>query len=155
MPWIPLGNRSSEIKDLLEQVRVIQQPNISSDDFYNSQDFGLLDSAQLLSMLFTLLQGTPSLVKNVESGNQLSQPTSFSVEQPVISESEAYQVRSLSWLQHSARTPEDRAYAERCYRKLLFDLWRKHVASTGQTYYPSLRDDLEDAYESLLNDHFN
>lgn len=66
-------------------------------------------------------------------------------------ESEAFQVRSLSWLRNNAQLSSDRRYAEKKYQEILFDLWRKHVAETGDTYYPNLNDDLLDHYK-ILND---
>jgi hypothetical protein len=51
----------------------------------------------------------------------------------------------------NGRTAADKAYAKQRYRQLLFELWRKHIAETGETYYPKLRNDLMDRY-SLMSD---
>jgi hypothetical protein len=68
-----------------------------------------------------------------------------------IGESEAYDARSLGWLKLNARSSADKYYATKLYRSLMIDLWRKHIAETGQTYYPKLRNDLMDRYK--LIDH--
>lgn len=69
-----------------------------------------------------------------------------------ISESEAFDARSLRWLRINARQQEDRAHATKLYRLCLFALWRKHLAETGQTYYPKLRNDLLDHYRLMTNE---
>jgi hypothetical protein len=70
---------------------------------------------------------------------------------PPVGESEVLDVRSLRWLRRNARTDEDKDYANHCYHTTLIDLWRKYIATTGQTYYPKLSDDLMDQYD-LLDD---
>lgn len=69
-----------------------------------------------------------------------------------ISESEKFDARSLQWLRINARVQEDRAHATKLYRLCLFELWRKHIAETGQTYYPKLRNDLLDHYRLMTNE---
>lgn len=79
---------------------------------------------------------------------QLDSPTE---EMQPIGEWEAFDARSLRWLRLNARTAADRQYATKLHRLLIIELWRKHIAETGQTYYPKLRDDLMDHYR--LIDH--
>lgn len=66
-----------------------------------------------------------------------------------ITESEAFDVRSLRWLQLNARTIADKMYATKLYRTRLIELWRKYIAETGQSYYPKLRNDLMDHYKAM------
>lgn len=130
MPWIPLASRDPQLQDLVDKVREAKAPKLLIDDFYNTQDYGLLDSTALSHALNSSLEA---------------------LDRPPVDESDAFQVRSLSWLRSNAQLASDRRYAEKKYQEILFDLWRKHVAETGDTYYPNLRDDLLDHYK-ILND---
>ena len=61
------------------------------------------------------------------------------------------EVKPLGWLRRNGATEEDRAYADKLYRRTLFDLWTRHVAKTGQTYYPPLEDELIDEHQLLTD----
>ena len=61
------------------------------------------------------------------------------------------QVRSIGWIRKNGLTDEDRLRAEEMYRELVMDLWYKHVAETGQTYYPPLQNELLDEYTLQAN----
>ena len=56
------------------------------------------------------------------------------------------QVKRLGWLRLNGETAEDRDYAENIYQQILFDLWARHVAKTGETYYPPIQDELLEEY---------
>ena len=56
------------------------------------------------------------------------------------------QIKRLGWLRLNAEASEDRDYAEDIYRQTLFDLWTRHVAKTGETYYPPIQDELLEEY---------
>jgi hypothetical protein len=73
-----------------------------------------------------------------------AQPPAETGELPPIGESEAMDARSLRWIRMNGRTSEDKAIAKRRYQEIIFDLWRKHIARTGETYYPKLRNDMSD-----------
>ena len=56
------------------------------------------------------------------------------------------QLKRLGWLRLNAEASEDRSYADNLYKQILFDLWTRHVAKTGQTYYPPIQDELLEEY---------
>ena len=64
------------------------------------------------------------------------------------------QVRTLSWLRRNGKNKADRDYAEKLYRKTLFELYVKHVAITGQTYYPPMHNEIYEEYQ-LIEDSQN
>ena len=55
---------------------------------------------------------------------------------------ETRQIRSLSYIRTNGLTIEDREYADQRYYEIVFKLWARHVAKTGQTYYPPLQREL-------------
>ncbi len=61
------------------------------------------------------------------------------------------EVKPLGWIRRNGANEQDRKYAEKLYRRILFDLWTRHVAKTGQTYYPPLEDELIDEYQLLID----
>ncbi len=64
-------------------------------------------------------------------------------------------VKPLGWLRRNGETEEDRTYADKLYRRTLFDLWTRHVAKTGQTYYPPLDDELTEEHQLLIDQDEN
>lgn len=140
MAWIPFEARDASLQQQVSTAAAAAQPLLAPDDFYNQHDLGLMDPGQLSRWLDNALAkqaSTPSRSENREES------------QSEISESEAFDVRTLRWVRLNGRTAADKAYAKQRYRRLLFELWRKHIADTGQTYYPELRDDLMDHYKWL------
>ncbi len=67
---------------------------------------------------------------------------------------ELRQVKSLGWLRRNGKNKADRDYAQNLYRKTLFQLYSRHVAITGQTYYPPIWDEIMDEYK-LIEDSDN
>ena len=67
---------------------------------------------------------------------------------------ELRQVKSLGWLRRNGKNKADRDYAQNLYRKTLFQLYTRHVALTGQTYYPPMWDEIMDEY-ALIEDSDN
>ena len=67
---------------------------------------------------------------------------------------ELRQVKSLGWLRRNGKNKADRDYAQNLYRKTLFQLYTRHVALTGQTYYPPIWNEIMDEYE-LIEDSDN
>ena len=67
---------------------------------------------------------------------------------------ELRQVKSLGWLRRNGKNKADRDYAEKIYRKTLFDLYSRHVSLTGETYYPPMWDDIMEEYK-LIEDENN
>jgi len=83
-----------------------------------------------------------------------AQPPTETADLAPVGESEAMDARSLRWIRMNGRTAEDKAVAKRRYQEILFDLWRKHIAVTGETYYPKLRNDMTDRAKFLADpDH--
>ena len=62
---------------------------------------------------------------------------------------ELRQVKSLGWLRRNGKNKADRDYAQKLYRKTLFQLYTRHVALTGQTYYPPIWDEIMDEYKLI------
>lgn len=142
MAWIPFEARDASLQQQIGAAAAATKPVLSPADFYNHHDLGLMDPAQLSTWLSeSLTSQTVSASKSEEDPEPPQE----------ISESEAFDVRSLRWLRLNGRTAADKTYAKQRYRRLLFELWRKHIADTGQTYYPELRDDLMDHFQLLLD----
>ena len=60
-------------------------------------------------------------------------------------------VRSLGWLRRNGKNKSDREYAEKLYKKTLFELYARHVALTGQTYYAPMHNELIEEYEMMTD----
>ena len=61
------------------------------------------------------------------------------------------EVRTLGWLKRNGKNKDDREYAKELYRKTLFELYARHVAMTGQTYYAPMYDDLIEEYKLMTD----
>lgn len=59
------------------------------------------------------------------------------------------QVKTLSWLRRNGKNKADRDYAEKLYRKTLFELYARHVSLTGQTYYPPMHNEIIEEYRLI------
>ncbi len=141
MPWIPFESRSIDQQQQINAVAKGSSPELAPADLYNHNDLGLLADAELTSWLQqSLAQASSSAAPTAEPEPLLE-----------IGESGAFDARSLRWIRLNGRTSADKAYAKQRYRQLLFELWRKHIADTGETYYPKLRNDLMDRF-SLMSD---
>ncbi len=51
-------------------------------------------------------------------------------------------VKQLAWIMRNAKTKEDRDYAKKIYKSTLIELYARHVAKTGQTYYPPMQEEI-------------
>tara|TARA_Y100001968_G_C19326748_1_gene702160 strand:+ start:923 stop:1141 length:219 start_codon:yes stop_codon:yes gene_type:complete len=58
-------------------------------------------------------------------------------------------IRSLGWIRANGETLEDKNQADEIYFSTIFTLWARHVAKTGQTYYPPFQKDLIDEFELM------
>ena len=54
---------------------------------------------------------------------------------------------TLSWVIKNGETAEDRAFAEKKYYEALLSLWFSYVNYSGDTYYPSLQEELYFEFE--------
>lgn len=144
MAWIPFEARDAELQQKITTAAAAAQPPRSAADFYNQHDLGHLEPAQLSRWLEeAVVQGSAAPSQDTEAESL-----------PEITETEAFDARSLRWLRLNGRTSADKTYAKQRYRQMLFELWRKHIADTGQTYYPMLREDLMDRFRVLSDqDH--
>ena len=86
----------------------------------------------------------------VDSSN--SDQAMLSVFSDRISLEDVRQVRSVGWIRKNGQTTDDREYADMLYQELLLDLWYRHVAETGETYYPPLQNELLDEYTLQSNE---
>lgn len=139
MAWIPLSNRSAELRSALERWQSQSGSTIELEEQYNQQDFGLLSEAQLLERI------TPA-VSAPDPGPQ-TPPN------PRFREGDAFEVKSLRYLRNSAETAEDRRWAETLHDSMLLELWLQHVTETGDTYYPPLAEDLFQSYQLQEDGH--
>ena len=143
MAWIPFESRSSDLQSAIQAKTAELGADTTAQAFYDSNELGLLDEAGLSAWL------------SKESEDPVDQP--FATDPVVVSasnsakaplrEEDAYIVKTLGWLMQNAKTLEDKVIARRKYRILLFDLWRKYLAQTGETWYPPLREDLWERYQ--------
>ena len=140
MAWIPLSLRPDQLRTALEQSLNQTGSTLTSDEYYNQQEFGLLTDQALAERLEQLLpQAAPA-------------PT----EVPPLrtfKEGQAFEVRSLRYLKNSAESAEDRHWAGALHDTLLVELWLQHVVETGETYYPPLADDLYQSYQINEDGH--
>ena len=65
---------------------------------------------------------------------------------------ETRQIRTLSYIRTNGETIEDREYADQKYYDIVFKLWARHVAKTGQTYYPPLQRELYADFELQIDE---
>ena len=59
------------------------------------------------------------------------------------------QVKTLGWLRRNGKNKADREYAEKLYRKTLFELYARHISITGQTYYTPMHNEIMEEYELM------
>ena len=138
MAWIPFDTRSADIQSAI-QARV-SGSEMTAQAFYDANELGLLDEAALLSWL----SHDPIDQAFTSQPSSVTQSTAAAVTQR---EEDIYVVKTLGWLMQNANSLEDKVIARKHYRALLFDLWRKHLARTGETWYPPLRNDLWERYQ--------
>tara|TARA_Y100001978_G_scaffold87131_1_gene78020 strand:+ start:247 stop:468 length:222 start_codon:yes stop_codon:yes gene_type:complete len=62
---------------------------------------------------------------------------------------EKKEVKQLDWLIQNGNTKEDREYAKKIYKSTLIELYARHVAKTGETYYPPMQEEIIEEY--ILN----
>jgi len=62
---------------------------------------------------------------------------------------EKKEVKQLDWLMQNGNTKEDREYAKKIYKSTLIELYARHVAKTGETYYPPMQEEIIEEY--ILN----
>ena len=139
MAWIPLNNRSAELRSMLERWKNESGGTAELEEQYNQQDFGLLSEAQLLEQI------TPAAAAPA-STNQ-APPA------PRLREGDAFEVKSLRYLRNTAEAAEDRRWADILHDSMLLELWLQHVTETGDTYYPPLAEDLFQSYQLQEDGH--
>ncbi|MCP9913335.1 hypothetical protein KBZ07_07930 [Cyanobium sp. BA20m-14] len=139
MAWIPLNNRSAELRSALERWKNESGSTAEMEEQYNQQDFGLLSEAQLLEQI------TPAAAAPA-STNQ-APPA------PRLREGDAFETPSLRYLRNTAETAEDRRWADTLHDSMLLELWLQHVTETGDTYYPPLAEDLFQSYQLQEDGH--
>tara|TARA_Y100000739_G_C20222249_1_gene290571 strand:+ start:104 stop:325 length:222 start_codon:yes stop_codon:yes gene_type:complete len=54
---------------------------------------------------------------------------------------------TLSWVRKNGETAEDREFAEKKYYEAILSLWFSYVNYSGDTYYPSLQEELYFEFE--------
>jgi len=143
MAWTPLESRTPELQAAVQSKAGEQGSDTTAQAFYDSNELGLLDEAALLAWLNKAVEDPvdqaftpdPAVVAAADAPKAL------------LREEDVYMVKTLGWLMQNANTLEDKAIARKKYRVLLFDLWRKYLAQTGETWYPPLREDLWECYQ--------
>lgn len=139
MAWIPLSNRSAELRSALERWQSQSGSTAELEEQYNQQDFGLLSEAQLLERI------NPAVAAPA--------PAASAAPAPRLREGDAFEVKSLRYLRNSAETAEDRRWAETLHDSMLLELWLQHVTETGDTYYPPLAEDLFQSFQLQEDGH--
>jgi hypothetical protein len=169
MPWTELSQRPEHLRAL---VLITLQTKKKTPQFYFQEKLGLLSDADLESYLNSLniaedaaktasekeldSTSTPPMANDMSSNSSLEsslrsdQNMNRSPQERILPE-DVRQVRSIGWIRKNGLTDEDRLRAEEMYRELVMDLWYKHVAETGQTYYPPLQNELLDEYTLQAN----
>lgn len=169
MPWKELNQRPEHLRAL---VLTTLQTKKKTPQFYFQEKLGLLSDAELESYLNSLnitedavktasdieldSTSTPPRANDMPSNSSLEsslrsdQNMNRSPQERILPE-DVRQVRSIGWIRKNGLTDEDRLRAEEMYRELVMDLWYKHVAETGQTYYPPLQNELLDEYTLQAN----
>ena len=143
MAWIPLESRSSALQaDVQSKASQLGQ-DTTTQAFYDENELGLLDEAGLSAWLS---KESEDPVDQAFTADPAVVAASISTKAP-LREEDIYMVKTLGWLMQNANTLEDKVIARRKYRILLFNLWRKYLAQTGETWYPPLQEDLWDFYK--------
>ena len=140
MAWIPFENRTAELKTSIQLKASALAADSSAQSFYDANELGLLDDSALLAWL----EQDPV---DQEFTTDQSNPTQQNSTSSQLYEEDLYVVKTLGWLMQNANTLEDKVIARKQYRSLLFRLWRKYMAKTGETWYPPLQKDLWDNYQ--------
>ena len=141
MPWKPYQDRSDKIKSLVIESAKLPVFNMSPEEFYNQFDYGLMNDDQVVKKLLSV-HGTSRNMSQKKSDPE----SGFYSD---LLEHEASQVHSLKYLTEHAQSKADREWAMLLHDELLIKLWMQYVEETGETYYPSLSDDLFEEY--ILN----
>jgi len=142
MAWIPFDTRTAEIQAAIQAK--VAGSETTPLAFYDANELGLLDDAALLACLAQ----DPVDQEFAPEQTVANQPD----DAPALAqrEEDLYMVKTLGWLMQNASSLEDKVVARRRYRAQLFDLWRKYMAQTGETWYPPLREELWERYEFMV-----
>jgi len=142
MAWIPLENRSAQLQAAVQAKAAEVVAETTAQAFYDANELGLLDEADLLTWLNKPVEDPVDQAFAPDPAAVATNAT-----KAPLREEDLYMVKTLGWLMQNANTLEDKAIARKRYRILLFDLWRKYLAQTGETWYPPLREDLWERYQ--------
>ena len=144
MAWIPLPKRPELFRQGLATYALNASPPSTAEAVYDQHELGLLSDADIQAWLDQKTKTTQPEVGVTDEAPLLSSP--------FLREEDAYSTKTLRWLIQNASTVDDKTLAKQRYRELLFELWRKYVAETGQPWFPPLRNDLWDRYKIFAND---
>lgn len=142
MTWRELSQRPEDLRELLLKTLKATGKN---PQFYFEEKLGTLSDTELESYLKTFNPSEKMTDGNLEP-RQPNETTKESESRDTMLPEDIRQVRSIGWIRKNGLTDEDRQQAEKMYREIVMDLWYKHVAETGQTYYPPLQNELLDEY---------
>lgn len=142
MPWTELGQRPEHLRTLV--VKTLQATG-KTPHFYFQEKLGTLSDTELESYLDSLANSAMIANRNLETSGP-AESIQHDLPQARVLPEDIRQVRSIGWIRKNGLTEEDRQQAEKMYSEIVMDLWYKHVAETGQTYYPPLQNELLDEY---------
>lgn len=142
MPWTELSQRPEHLKALV--LRTLHAAG-KSPHFYFQEKLGTLTDTELESYLNSLVNSAMATSGSPEPP-QSAEFIKHDLSLERMPTEDIRQVRSVGWIRKNGLTEEDRRQAEKVYREIVLDLWYKHVAETGQTYYPPLQNELLDEY---------
>jgi hypothetical protein len=147
MAWKELSQRPEHLRTLLlKTLQVIGK----TPQFYFEEKLGTFSDTELEDYLNSLTNSEKMTNSNLEA-SQLKDSTKDDEPREKVLPEDVRQVRSIGWIRKNGLTNQDRQQAEKMYREILMDLWYRHVAETGQTYYPPLQNELLDEYTLQVN----
>jgi hypothetical protein len=153
MAWIPFEGRTTGQQQAISSLAAALAPAQDPNFYYNEQELGLKTFEELDSWLADqqLSPEDPEVGQTLNAGNDIASSSAFAAQpdDDYMNEADAVDVETLRWLRSNADEASDKELARRFYLWTLFKLWRKHVADTGQTYYPPMQTDLMGEFQMI------
>lgn len=154
MVWIPIEERpndiSSKIQKVLDVVQELNKQKISVSEAYEQYRWGEFQHQGQLYQALTDMQREKKLTSFQEwyakSGGKNPENIQQSKEEEITIiktiQRRDQEFNSLQWFMINGETEEVRLQAKEIYEKRLIDLYIRHVNSTGETYFPELKEEL-------------
>ena len=158
--WIPLKDRSSEIKEaiksLISSINKTTRSEFASDSVYEDYGWGQLESSYLYKALM-MMQRDNCLFDKDEIVDRIPiQTDAPEGAEGTIFEDQGEEIelatpdritRSLNWFRAASPDKSVREWARNEYEQRLLALFVEHVESTGETFYPEMQSILANEYD--------